>query len=116
MAMLTVNGAAMPAPSTMKVTVFDVSSGEKRSAAGCAVMDRIAVKRRLELRWAHMTAAQLSALLQALDGYFEVTYPDPQDGAIRSATCYCSDRSAEMLRMEGREPLWIEVKMTWTER
>lgn len=116
MAMLRVNGAAMPAPSAMKVTVFDVSSGERRNAAGSAVMDRIAVKRRLELRWAHLRGEQLSALLQAMDGFFEVTYPDPQDGAIRSATCFCSERSADMLRMQEGEPLWIEVKMTWTER
>lgn len=116
MAMLTVNGAAAPAPSAMKVTVFDVSSGASRNAAGNAVMDRSAVKRRLELAWPHLGSDELAALLQATDGFFEVAYPDPESGGVRSMQCYCSDRSAEIMRMSGGTPVWTGVKMIWTER
>ena len=42
MSTIKVNGAAVPSPSELKVTVFDVSSGEARSASGGLVMDRIA--------------------------------------------------------------------------
>ena len=63
MAMLKVNGAAAPAPAVMKVTVFDVTNGAGRNAAGRTVLDRVGVKRRLDLRWAHLRGAELTALL-----------------------------------------------------
>ena len=116
MAMLRVNGAAMPAPSAMKVTVFDVSSGASRNAAGNAVMDRTGVKRRLELAWACLGGDELSALLQAMNGFFAVSYPDPENGDVRSMSCYCSERSAEVMRMAEGKPVWTGVKMSWTER
>jgi len=116
MAMLTVNGAAAPAPSAMKVTVLNVSSGASRNAAGNAVIDRSAMKRRLEISWAHLAGGELAALLQAMDGFFEVAYPDPESGGVRSMHCYCSDRSAEIMRMSGGQPVWTGVKMIWTER
>lgn len=118
MSMLTVNGAAMPAPSAMKVEIFDVSSGVSRNAAGGAVVDRMGVKRRLNLKWSHLTGDQLSALLNATAGscFFEVAYPDPVDGGMRSMRCHCGDRAAGMLRMEDGEPIWTDVEMIWTER
>lgn len=116
MAMLRVNGAAIPAPSAMKATIFDASSGVNRNAKGNAVLDRTAVKRRLELAWAHLAGDALAELLQAMDGFFAVSYPDPESGAVQEMTCYCSERTAEILRMEDEHPIWIGVKMTWTER
>lgn len=81
MAMLSVNGAAIPAPSAMKAAIFDISSGVNRNAKGNAVVDRRAVKRRLELAWAHLEGDALARLLQAMDGFFTVSYPDPESGA-----------------------------------
>lgn len=80
MAVITVNGAAMPAPSTLKVTIFDVASTADRNASGQVVMDRVGTKRKLEMTWAHLTPAQLSQLLQAVgtDVFFTAGYPDPQ--------------------------------------
>lgn len=114
--MLLVNGAAAPAPSAMQVTVFDVSSGEKRNAAGSAVIDRTAVKRRLELQWAHISGEDLAALLNEIGGLFEVSYPDPVSGQDRSMQCYCGERVAGILRMQAGKPVWTDVKMIWTER
>lgn len=116
MAMLRVNGAAILAPSAMKAAIFDISSGVNRNAKGNAVVDRRAVKRRLELAWAHLEGEALAQLLQAMDGFFTVSYPDPESGAAREMCCYCSERSVEMLRMDADRPIWIGVKMTWTER
>jgi len=115
MAMLTVNGAAVPAPSGMAVTVFDVSGGAVRSASGSAVMDRSAVKCRLELHWAHIPGEELAQLLGAIGGFFDVEYPDPQLGR-RTMCCYCSDRVAGVLRMQAGSPVWTDGKMSWTER
>lgn len=116
MAMLMVNGTAVPAPSGMQVAVFDVSSGEVRNAAGNAVIDRTAVKRRLELRWAHIGGDALAALLNEIGGLFEAVYPDPMTGQARAMQCYCSERIAGILRMGDAGPVWTDVKMTWTER
>lgn len=116
MAMLTVNGSAIPAPSKLSVAVFDVSGGVSRSASGGAVIDRTAVKRRLEISWAHMAGDALSMLLGQMGGFFDVAYPDPQSGNMRTMQCYCSERIAGILRMGDAGPVWTDVKMTWTER
>ena len=114
--MLTVNGWTAPAPSGMHAALFDVSQNISRSASGCAVIDRTAAKRRLELTWAHMTGTDLAALLEQLSGFFEVVYPDPQTGTARSMTCYCSEKTTGIMRMQDGNPVWTDVKMTWTER
>ena len=117
MAMLTVNGAAIPAPSEMQVTVFDVNPAQERSAAGELVMDRVAVKRRIDLRWAYLAGSDLAALLSAVGGgFFEAGYPDPVTGEARSMRCCCGDRASGVLRMEDGAPVWTNVEMSWTEK
>jgi len=114
--MLKLNGADFPAPSAMKVAVFDVSSGVNRNAAGGAVMDCIAVKRRLELKWAYLPGADMAKLLDGVNGFFRAEYPDPATGTMRAMDCYCSERVTGVLRMDGGTPVWTDVEMTWTER
>lgn len=116
MAMLKVNGAAVPAPTALKVTVFDVASDISRNAAGNAVMDLRAVKRKLQLSWAHMNGADFATMLNEMNGFFEVDYPDPQSGGSRKMNCYCSEREAGILRMDAGNAVWTDVKMEWTER
>ena len=118
MAILTINGADAPSPSEMKVRIFDVGSGEARSAAGGLVADRVAVKRELTLRWAHLTPAQLSALMEAVGGeaFFQAAYPDPETGASRSASFRCAERSAGVLLVRGGAPVWTDVEMSWVEK
>ena len=117
MAVLEVNGAAVASPSEMKVTVFEVGSGERRSASGGLVADCVAVKRRLQLRWAHMEPSQLGALLGMVAGgaEFEAGYPDPSAG-WRVGTFRCGESIAGVLRIVGGEPVWVDVSMEWTER
>lgn len=116
MGMLKVNGVEIDAPTGLKATLFDVGAEVSRNAAGNAVMDVCAEKRKLELHWAHMDAAALAALLEAMNGFFEADYPDPQSGAVRRMICYCSERTAGVLRMVNGAPLWTDIKMVWTER
>ena len=66
MAILTVNGVAMPAPSALSVAVEDVGDDAGRNALGERVVDRVAVKRMIALRWARLTASQLATILQAV--------------------------------------------------
>ena len=118
MAMLKIGGADMPAPSSMKIALFDVSSGQERSASGEIIMDRVAVKRKLDLSWAFLSGAELARLLNAVtdSAFFEAAYPDPATGEMRSMICCCGEKTTGVLRMEGGEALWTNVEMTWTEK
>ncbi|HIS84193.1 MAG TPA: hypothetical protein IAB50_01295 [Candidatus Faecivicinus avistercoris] len=118
MAVLKINGVDAPSPSELKVRIFDVGSSGERSASGVLVVDRVAVKRELTLRWAHLTPAQLSALMEDTGGevFFSATYPDPELGTARTANFRCAERSSGVLLVRGGEPVWTDVEMTWTEK
>ena len=117
MAVLKINGVEMPAPSSMKIAVFDVSAGGERSADGSLVADKIAVKRRLTLGWAYLSPEDMAALLSAAqqDAFFTAEFPDPGTGQPGSMRCCLGDRSAGVLRMDGGRPLWTKVEMIFTE-
>ena len=118
MAILLVNGVEVASPSEMRVSVYDVASAADRNAKGDVVIDRVAVKRKLELKWAHLSAAQMSALLAAVgdEAFFQATYPDPATGAARMMTCYAGERAAAVLRVEDGQPVWKDLTMEWIER
>lgn len=117
MAVLTVGGAAIPTPSELKVSIFEVGSGGTRSASGKLVSDVVAVKRRLNLRWAHMTPVELGDLLGAVSGaFFEATYPDPVAAQARAAVFRAGESTVGVLRIQGGEPVWTDVSMEWIER
>ena len=115
MAVLTINGAVVKSPSSLKVSIFEVGSGDVRSASGSLISDCVAVKRRLALQWAAMEPDELSALLNAVSGGFEAEYPDPAEG-MRKAFFHCGESVAGVLRMVNGAPVWTEVSMEWTER
>lgn len=117
MAVLTIGGEAIPSPSELKVSIFEVGSGEARSASGMLVSDRVAEKRRLTLRWAHLAPSQLGALLGKVgEAFFQVSYPDPKTMAVRTMTCRCGECGAGVLRMMDGAPVWTDVEMEWVER
>ena len=116
MAVLTVGGAAVKSPTELRAEIFEVGSGDMRSASGMLVRDVVAVKRRLHIRWAMLTPTELSALLGKVGGTaFEAQYPDPEAG-MRTAQFRLSGASAGVLRMVEGAPVWTDVVMEWTER
>ena len=115
--MLKINGNDAPSPSALRVAVEDVSPGVERAASGDAVRDYTGTRRRLKLRWAHLTGAQLAALLAAVDAaFFDVTCPDPASNAAAVLRCWCASRSMGGQRMQGGAPVWTDVEMEWIER
>lgn len=116
MAVIQIGGVDMPSPSGLRVEIFDVGVQDERSASGLLVVDRVAVKRRLTLTWAHLSPGDLAALLTATGGaFFSATYPDPELGT-HAIECRCGARRAGVLRMDGGEPVWTDVSMEWVER
>lgn len=115
--MLKINGTNAPSPSALSVAIEDVSSPVERSASGDAVRDYTGTRRRLKLRWAHLTGAQLAALLAAVDAaFFDATFPDPVTNAAATARCWCASRSMGVRRMQNGAPVWTDVEMEWIER
>ena len=112
------NQRAVPSPSALEVSVFDVNGTVERNARGDTVIDRVATKRRLDLEWAHLSGGDMAALLAAVgeEGFFEAAYPDPETGKTRTMTCYAEERSAAVLRVENSAPVWHGLKMRWVER
>jgi hypothetical protein len=115
--MIDINGTTIATPKKCSIGVFDISSAAARNAAGDTVIDRVAVKRKLDLEWGPLTNAAISVLLTAVAAqYFSVAYPDPVTGAAKTIVCYVSERTAPILKYTGATPMWESLKMTLTER
>lgn len=115
--MINVNGTAIKTPKKLSVGIYDVSKNADRNAEGTILIDRVAVKRKLEMEWGPLTNAQISALLSAVTSvFFNVTYPDPQTGVNKTITCYVGDRTAPMLMYQNGVPMWEGLKMNFIEQ
>jgi hypothetical protein len=116
MAVLTVGGVVIPAPSDLQVGIMDLSKAE-RNANGTMIIERIATKRKLELSYSFLTRTQLQQVLVAVSPiFFTVTYIDPQTNANRTGTFYCGDRSVGVLDMVNGEPRYKDIKFNLVER
>lgn len=115
--MLKVNGTTIKTPQKMSIGIYDVSKNADRNAEGTIMIDRVAVKRKVECEWGALTNAEMSALLSACTAvFFSVTYPDPMTGAAKTITCYVGDRTAPVYREISGVPLWEGLKMNFIEQ
>lgn len=106
MAILTIDGAAMPSPSEMIVDYKDVGKAET-AASGETVMDRIAVKRTVTAVYNYLTPENAALLLQAVKSalFFTLEFHNPMSretvtGTFRSTTCTVSP-----MRYEAGQPV-----------
>lgn len=116
MAVLSINGVALPDPTQLTIEEFDLSTNARRALDGSFSYDFVAVKRRVEARWAVLTAAEVAAIRSSLpDGqFYEV---ELEDGT--QLTCYRGDRSrgldaARSVLINGQR-LWVDVSLTLIE-
>lgn len=96
MSLLKVNGVALPAPTALQPGIQDLDSedGAGRNQQGDMFRDRIAVKRSVHAEWGVLSRAEMAALLTAVSPQsFELTYPDPEKGDLRTITAYVGDRA-----------------------
>ena len=114
--MLKVNGTTIKTPKRMAIGIYDVSKSADRNAQGDILIDRVAVKRKVECEWGALTNAEMSALLSACTAvFFSVTFPDPQTGGDKTITCYVGDRTAPVYKYNST-PLWEGLKMNFIEK
>ena len=109
MALLKINTTDLPVPIALQPGLQDLDSedGSGRNQLGTMFRDRIAVKRKVHCEWGPLTKTEMSTLLKAMsEASFSLTYPDPQEGALKTITAYVGDRSTPMLMPLG-EADWM---------
>lgn len=94
--MITVDGVAMPCPSTFIYGLQDVSSGESgRDENAYMYKNRIAQKVKIQLGWNALQWSEVASIMQAFNPeYVSVKYPDMKSGLYETRTFYVGDRSA----------------------
>lgn len=118
-AFIRVNSVDIKTPQKCSVGIYDVAAKADRNAQGDILIDRVAVKRKLEMEWGAMTDAEISTLLSAVtDVFFDVTYPDPVTAAYKTIICYVGDRTAPVLKFDTgtSQPYWEGLKMNFIEK
>jgi hypothetical protein len=116
-AIILVDGVAIPTPSEMSVGVMDLSKAE-RNANGLMLIERIATKQKLEFTWAFLTEFQLRNLLSAVSPvFFSVTYPDPELAGTKTGSFYVGDRNMGVLDFDNAgTPRYKDVSFNFIQR
>lgn len=122
------NGTAIPDPQTLSVSVQDVDYESGRDQSGVMFRDRkrggANAVRKIECKFPPLTTQQLKTLLRAVKGAsMELYYPDPYDGAYRTATVYVGDRKAPVYQLtpsgsygsQTFTALWTDVAFNFIE-
>lgn len=117
MAILKINGVAIPDPSKFSVDIMDIDDETTRNAKGDLIRNRIAVKRKLKCQWPPCGNTEMSIILKAVkDVFFTVEYPDPMEGTRLTKTFYVGDRQMPIYSVIDGEVLWEDLSMNFIER
>lgn len=116
--MLKINGVVVRSPREFEVEISDIDGGrQERNARGSYVLDRIAVKRKLDVTWTMLSQTEMSAILtQILNVSFTIEYPDPALGVTTKTFVTKKRSSPKSLIMKGAEVMWDELSCTFEER
>lgn len=114
-----INGKEIKCPSSFNYTRqdFDLESG--RSITGEMCRQRVCTKVALELTWnsGAMDVQSMSTLLKAVDDvFFQVTYFDIHDGAMRTSTFYVGDRTGQMYSYINGVPVFNQISFRLIEK
>lgn len=97
MALLNIGGVDMPAPTELTISVNDISKAD-RNANGTMVLERIATKQKLQLKWSYISDVDLKTVLNAISPtMYQVTYTNPLTNTSQSKQMYCGDRTAGVM-------------------
>lgn len=110
---------SLPAPQELQWQISDLDAdGTGRNQNGDMFRDRVAVKRKISVKWPPLSKSDAATLLQAVeDPFFQLTYPDAKTGANRTMWCYCGDRTAPALRLTSDgQWLWGNITFNFIEK
>jgi len=93
--MLTVDGVRVKTPSSMTISLQDVSRSDSgRTQDALMHKNKIAEKVKIDLAWANPKPAEVQAILAAFSPeYFNVTFFYPKTGTNVTKRFYCGDRT-----------------------
>lgn len=119
--MIKIDGVAPPKyPSDFSITLSDIDDGATttRTMDGLLHRDRIAVKRKINLKYNILTWNDLSILLNMISNvFFEVTYPDSMTGVEETKTFYVGNRTTPVAKYDDSGELyWKGVAFNFIER
>lgn len=115
--MLEIDGVALPIPNSFAPGYSDVDSEDSgRNLEATMIRDVIAKKRKLEIEYSRLTAAEIQTVLRATaPKYFRITYPDPELGHPNTIEAYCANKPVSLLRVRNGKKYW-SVNLSITER
>lgn len=112
---LKVNGVIIPDPSDFRVGVMDISNAQ-RNAKGSIIIERIATKIKLEMRWKYLPPTELSKLLRGVSTpNFTVDYLDPRTNIRERRVFYVGDRNMGMYSYVNGEPIYVDIGFNFIE-
>lgn len=108
----------MPSPAKLSVYIEERGDDSALNVLGQRLVDRLAVKRVIDISWPYLAGESAAALMAAVtEGvFFDAVYPDPVTGGMREASFRATERSARMLRMADGGAVWTDIEMKWEER
>lgn len=116
MALVTINGRAIADPSDIEVGQYRISKAE-RTAAGKMMMEIIAIKRSVTLKYNLIAETNLKVILDELESrtFHSLTYPDPQSGS-KTITVYVGDIKENAWQTVGGVRYWRDVSIGLVEQ
>lgn len=117
--LLKINGVGLPAPTVLQPGIQDLDSedGTGRNQQGDMFRDRVAIKRAVHCEWGVLSKEEMAALLKAMSPpSFSFTYPDPQEGTLKTITAYVGDRVPAMCSViSDTDWNWIGLSVDFVE-
>lgn len=115
-ALLTIGSQAMPTPTELQIDYMDLSKAD-RNANGLMIIERVATKRKLEVKYAYLTASDLQKILNAIaPTFYDVTYLDAQTNSFKTGSFYSGDRSVGWIDYLDGVPRYKDLSFDLIER
>ena len=113
-----INGQTIRTPTELKLGIYRLSKAD-RTSDGTMVMEIVAIKRRLDLKWTIISESDLRSILDNLESrtFHTVEYPDPQGtGGTATMTAYTGDINQSAWRRVGDTRYWRDVTLALIEQ
>jgi len=111
MALITVNSVALPNPSELKFSFYDITNSY-RTVDGLAHTEFIAQKRKINVKYSFVSQADVTTIIGALKlstFYFPVSFFNPETGSQTTGSFYVGDRDIGMFKYDNdTDEAWYE--------
>lgn len=116
MALISINGVALPTPSELSVGIMDITNAE-RNANGFMIIERIATKRKISLKYKYCDTSTMSQILQAITPiFYNVTFLDPVTNNYTTSSFYTGDKTLGMMDFRNGVARYKDLQFDFIER